>query len=191
MMDSIVYHEFRDHDREVLTHNEATLMDALEAFAEIEDADPRLLIILAAARIETAIEQAIDVYAPKGRRMPHKFHSRVNYARQMWIVADDFVPYVRAIRKLRNIVAHRPTRRASVVDPECQSLIEQAFRYAEPVPIWPQPVPPSDDLRRCIFATCLAGVIAAEMDFFDPLGNLIPKGFETVCEWAGESPPSG
>ena len=184
MSNPIAYFEFPADQLADLSHNHERFTDAMRCFAEVECGDPRLIVIVAAARIEIAVLESLELYAHDIERMPNKFHSRMNQAKQRGIIDASFSKYASAIRKLRNIIAHQPTQLGSLKHGECQTLLRLAFNHMSSVPIWGETVDPDDDLVRSVFAICLAGVLAAEMDFFDDRGSLIPKGFNALREWA-------
>lgn len=181
---ALSYYEFDHQDRDAMDHNKAVLYDALNTFAEIEEGDPRFMVILSAARMETAIYEAIETFGDDVKRNPSRFQSRMKLARDLGIIDSHFLNYLEAVRKLRNIIAHRPTDKFCMGRGECLKWLRSAFSYSASVPIWYYTIDPAEDLRRSTFAVCLAGVLAAEMDFFDPMGHLVPKGFRPVCEWA-------
>ncbi|MDM4014676.1 hypothetical protein [Roseiconus lacunae] len=187
----LTYLEFAGRNTAELPHNEATVLDTLQAFAEIEEGDPRLMVIVAGARIESAIDEAIQTYGPESQKLPSKFHTRMSRVRDLGIVEPEFARYVTSVRRLRNFIAHRPTRDSCLSGHECFPLIRKAFDYSASVPVWHDSVDPDTDLRRSVFALCVAGVMASEIDIFDPLGALVPKGFTALREWASSPLSSG
>lgn len=174
--------EFRCMDPDQMPHNEGVLYDVVQCFAEIEFSDPRLMIIIAAARIESALLTTFRVYLPEFKP-PSKFRTLVNSSRDNGLIDLDFASYLTALRRLRNFVAHNRSDGKSLKAKGRWSLVTQMHDLTECVPVWGSVVPPTTDIRKSVFAFSLAGVLAAELDRFDRDGLLITKGFNTVVQF--------
>lgn len=167
---------------EACSENEHRLLAILEVFAEIEQGDPRLMIVLAASRIDAVFEAFTPKLARQHKsRPPRRFSRRVKLAWSKGRIDDDFRRYVDALRYLRNETVHRPTTSVTLTIGEPLKRIEIMHDCTRQVPVWSDQPTPAADFGRCVFASCVAGVMAAELEFTDEAGEVLPMSFEPLA----------
>ncbi|WP_182865035.1 hypothetical protein [Stieleria mannarensis] len=172
--------EFSSRDRDELDFRAGTVLDVLQSFAEVEMGDPRMMIVLATARIEAALITAHETYLPELPR-PAKLQTCIKAARNNGLIATDFCGYADALRRIRNRIVHTPTTIRDLASGELRLWIDRIHGLSARLPVWDRPIYPSDDFRRSVYAATVAGVVVAEVDFFDLTGGLIAKGFESTA----------
>tara|TARA_R110002049_G_scaffold47902_1_gene138353 strand:- start:46190 stop:46702 length:513 start_codon:yes stop_codon:yes gene_type:complete len=160
-----------------ITENERRLRDVVELFAEIKCDDPRLMVVLAAGRIDAALMQMLDTYKRSDQRPPAKFQTRTRLAREWKLIDQPFATYVSNVRLLRNHIVHRDTRKGSLRSGPLASLTAKISDAASIVML------AEFGVQDRLHAAMVAGVLTAELDFFRADESLIPHGFGVLKDY--------
>ncbi|MDV6030369.1 MAG: hypothetical protein F9B45_09735 [Phycisphaera sp. RhM] len=180
MITSIESIEFSSRDRDELDFRADAVLDVLQSFAEVELGDPRMMVVLATARTESAMIAMHETYLPELPR-PARLQTCIKAARNNGLIASDFCGYADALRRIRNRIVHTPTTIGDLATGELGLWVDRIHALSARLPVWERPSYPREDFRRSVYAATVAGVIVAEVDFFDHAGGLIAKGFESTA----------
>ncbi len=172
-MPSIIYDSFDQKTIEVLEH-----------FAEVEDSDPRLILILGYARIHTAIRDLIDQHIARqtNGRKPNLFKTQISSLRRAGVFDAGYYEFLRLYARVRNGIAHHVTTSTALTREPYLSDVLRLHELSSASHVWLESVPPSEDLRRSVFALAIAGCLAIELDFagerkgFDSLSRRLNHG---------------
>lgn len=136
-------------------------------FAEVEDVDPRLMLILGYARIHTTIRDLIDQHVARqtNGRKPNLFKTQTSALRRVGVLEASYYEFLRLYARVRNGIAHRITNRRALMQEPYHSDLLRLHELSSAVRVWPESVSPTDDLGRCVFALSIAGCLAIELDF--------------------------
>ena len=150
----------------------------LEYFAEVEDEDPRLILLLGYARIHTAIRDLIDRHTARqtNGRKPNLFKTQISSLRRAGVFDTGYYEYLRLYGRLRNHVAHYVTSRTTLAAEPYLSDVLRLHELSSVVRVWPEPISPVDDLGRSVFALAIAGCLAIELG-----EDGERKGFDSLC----------
>jgi hypothetical protein len=143
----------------------SVIADVQEAFAEVRFGDPRLIVILASARIETALDGMLEAH-PEVSKLASRFESRTNVAKALGLIDGDYQRYLNILRKVRNIIVHRPTRRLELLREPVAGMVSDLVELAA---------------ERSLFASLVAGVLVAETECFGQCGKLQPRSFSQLA----------
>ena len=171
-------------DTSILLDDSVNLQTLLiiQHFAEVEDCDPRLMLIIGYARIHTKIRDLIDQHVARqtNGRKPNLFKTQTSALRRAGVLEPSYFEFLRLYARVRNGIAHRITSRRALTQEPYQSDVLRLHELSSAVRVWPESVSPTDDLRRCVFALSIAGCLAIELDFDGQ-----PRGFDALAGRVG------
>ncbi|TWU66896.1 hypothetical protein V7x_24670 [Crateriforma conspicua] len=167
-----------------LTHNQSLVVQTIVQFAEVEDSDPRLAIVLAASRIDDALIDLLQTYRLTKSQVPRTLRQRTGRARGIHLIDRRLYDFIDSLRVLRNAVCHGQTDRMALLKDPLRHHTEMIHDAASAVRFWTDgPVDPHDDLKRSVIGACVVGVLAVSIDLFDDDGRLVRKSFETLRDY--------
>ncbi len=149
------------------------LADAVRGLREVESSDPRLMIILAASRIEGSLNAVLAEHA-SSFKVSKRFRTRINAAHTLQLIDDDLREFFDLVRWLRNRIAHDLTYAGSLscdpFAPMVRRLCELAGGAAAPVA----------DGYRGLRAALVAGVMAVGLSVSGADGSVTPQSFSRL-----------
>ncbi|PHQ34585.1 hypothetical protein [Rhodopirellula bahusiensis] len=177
-------------DRGNINQNDATTLNAIESLSELEECDSRLTVVVAAARIDKALMEMVELYGRDLKRMPAKFMTRTKAAHREALIDDRLLSFASKLRTLRNQIVHADTRQDCMVSGRLARQTEQLCQLSAGVPVWGpcEPMEPQRRFSRRIYAAMLSGVLAFELTFFDDAENVRTKSFELVRDYVFDRP---
>ncbi|WP_143549404.1 hypothetical protein [Rhodopirellula bahusiensis] len=173
-----------------INQNDTTTLNAIESLSELEECDPRLMVVVAAARIDKALMEMVELYCRDLKRMPGMFMSRIKAAHREALIDERLRSFATKLRLLRNQIVHCDTRQDCMVSGRLARQTEQLCQLSAAVPVWGpcEPIEPQRRFNRRIYAAMLSGVLAFELTFFDDAENVRTKSFELVRDYVFDRP---
>lgn len=173
-----------------INQNDTTTLNAIESLSELEECDPRLMVVVAAARIDKALMEMLELYGRDLKRMPGMFMSRIKAAHREALIDERLRSFATKLRLLRNQIVHCDTRQDCMVSGRLARQTEQLCQLSAAVPVWGpcEPMEPQRRFSRRIYAAMLSGVLAFELTFFDDAENVRVKSFESVRDYVFDCP---
>lgn len=166
----------------------------LNWYQELADADERIIIIVAAAKLEESITRLLKAHMLHqgggnddlfGHDRPlGTFSSRILLAFRLGIINRDFESFLQTLRKLRNEAAHSPERMDLLSSPQIQ-WIEHLVLLASKSPAWTtvfkdvSHVSARENPRSAVLKSLLIALFNCEVAAL----TAKPFAVETICEF--------